>query len=538
MDNVREIIRRAKDAKGRQGQWYTYWDDLARVHIPRMLGFMEQRPEAERQDDIFDGTPMHAARGLANAIGGLLRPDGEDWVRIKAEDDALNSNDEAKRWLDFASVRLRAAMENPKARMRQATGEVDLMLVVFGTGPLFIGENKTRDRLLYQAVPLRDAAIDWGEDGPMSLYRFKSLNVRQAIAEFGEENLGRRAKDLVSSKDWQSKLTYIHAVTPRDHQPGKTKKNMPFASLWIEEESAHLVAESGYFEFPYIVPRMETAPGEDYGRSPAMVALPDANTLQAMGETILIAGQRAADPPIFAPNDGTFVEANTFPGGISYYDADLASKLRGNPIFPMDTGHNLPISRDMQRDSREQVFAAFFRNVLNLPIAGPQMTATEVIQRREEMIREVGPLFGRLESDYTAPMVERTFNIMLRGGAFFPIPKVLAGKDIVFEYESPVKRARQMIEIETARQFKMEMIELSQFDPKAFDNFNTDEYVRHISTTLRVPAKLLNPPEWVAAKRENDKKMQAAQMELVQAQQLAGIAKDAGPAMKNLEGIM
>lgn len=531
---IEEIISRAEEVKGRQSTWWTYYDDLARVHIPRMLGFMETRPEGERIDDVFDGTPMHAARSLANAIGGLLRPTDETWVRIRASDTQLNMNHEARLWLDDSTERLKSALRNPKARMQQCTAEVDLMLVVFGTAPFFLGENSRRDGFLFQSIPLKDAAIEWGEEGPMSMYRFRQLTVRQAESAFGLDNLGEKAKDLIRSKSWDVKLTYIHAVRPRNQMPGKMAKNMPFASVWIEKESKHIVSESGYHEFPYVVPRMETAPGEDVGRSPAMIALPDANTLQAMGETILIAGQRAADPPIFAPNDGSFTEANTFPGGISYYDADTASRMRGNPIFPLDTGHNLPITRDMQQDTREQVFAAFFRNILNLPIRGPEMTATEVIQRREEMMREVGPMFGRLEAEYTSPLIDRAFNIMLRAGGFAPIPDVLKGRDIYFEYESPIKRARQVIEVEVARLLRDEFLMMANVKPDVMDHFNTDEYMRYMAQSLRAPIQLLNPIEAVQQKREADAQAQAQQAEMMAASEMANIAKNGAGAVKQL----
>lgn len=522
MDNVQNVIARAKAVKGKQGDWLTYWDDLARVHIPRMLGFSETREVGERHDDLFDGTPMHAARGLANSIGGLLRPDGEDWVRVKAVKEDLNNDYDAKIWLEDTGDRLRKAMENPRSRMRQCTGEVDLMLTVFGTGPFWLGENRDRNGLLYQAIHLKDAGIDWGESGPRGMYRFKKLTASQAADEWGVDNLGEQAKRALKedSGDKDRKFTYINAVMQRN-DAGRFRSRMPYASLWIEEESNHIVANSGFVEFPYIVPRMDTAPGEDYGRSPAMIALPDSNTAQAMGETILIAGQRAADPPIFAPNDGSFSAANTFPGGISYYDAELATKLRGNPIFPMESGHSLPITRDMQHDTREQIFAAFFKNILNLPIAGPQMTATEVIRRQEEMKREISPLFGRLEADYTGPMVERTFNIMMRAFAFSEVPDVLAGENVTFEYESPINRVRQMIEVEAARAYKDEMISLVEVKPDIMDNFDGDAYAEVMQEALKAPEKLRVDP---AIRDENRAIRAAKEAEIEKQNQIAGAA--------------
>src|SRR3990167_6286638 len=114
-----DLIKRAKDVRGLQSEWHQHWDDLARVMIPRLLGFSEQTiAGASRMDEIFDGTPMRAARGLANAIAAMLRPEGEKWVTIKVEEEELNDDDEARAWLEDTNERFRNALDNPKARMR------------------------------------------------------------------------------------------------------------------------------------------------------------------------------------------------------------------------------------------------------------------------------------------------------------------------------------------------------------------------------------------------------------------------------------
>lgn len=531
---VKDLVKRAHDVRSRQSNWFAFWDDLARVHVPRLLGFQEGHPMGQsRVDDIYDGTPMRAARGLANSIGALMRPEGERWPFVRAEDDRINDDEEARFWMEDAGERLRNAFDNPRARMRQVASEVELGLVVFGTAPFFVGESRRLNRLHFRAFHLRDIALDWDEEGLLAAYRFKKLNVRQAEAAFGEKNLGDRAREMIRDKKIDEKLTYINAVLPRQDRmvTGRAARNFPIASYWIEEDSEKFVEESGFHEWPYIVPRLETSPDEDFGRSPGMIALPDANTLQAMGETVLVAGQRAADPPLFAPNDGSFNEANTFPGGISYYDASLARALRGNPVFPLDTGHNLPITRDMQADMREQVFAAFFRNVLNLPVDGPQMTATEVIERREEWIREVGPMFARLEPEYLAPMVERAFMVMLRAGAFLPIPEALAGQNVKFEFESPVKRIRKQVEAAAARIFKEEVLQIAAIDPSALDVLNVDEYLRFQAEAGKVPLKLTRTPSEVQALREARAAQQQQAEQMAQFEQGASATKDLASAL-------
>ena len=516
-DRITNILKRWRSLESEKSPWLSHWEDLSRVMLPRRMGFTTTSVEGERRtDDIFDGTPMQAARGLANAIGGMLRPEGLPQIKIKTDVDSLNDIGEAKAWMEDSEKRLKDSFNNPHARFRQASGEIDQDLVVFGTGIMFIGESQKRNRLLFQSLHLKDATPFFSEDGiPEGMFIKRKLTARQLAARFGQERLSEKTREKVE-KTPDDRIDVLHVVIPREEVRGGAlfAKNLPVADLWIEIEANHEIAAGGFHEFPFIVPRWDTSSGESYGRSPGMIALPDADTLQAMGETILIAGQRSADPPLAAPNDGSFDALNTFPGGLSYYDVETAVALRGSPFFSLESGTNLPISRDMQQDSRQQVLNAFFKNILNLPVDGPEMTAAEIAARKEEFMREVGPAFGKLETDYEAPMVERSFMIRLRAGGFAPIPEVLQGQNIIFEYDSPVKRIRQQIEAAAASRWAQEMIVLGEVKPGAIDLINEDELGRFSAEALGVPGKIVNGADIV-------EQIRAARQEALEAQQQA-----------------
>lgn len=537
-DNPQALIKRWEKLSGGRDTWLSHWEDLARVMLPRRLGFTTSPVNGDRRtEELYDGTPMQAARGLANAIGGMLRRD--KWFHLKTED---ASSDEAKAWIADTEQRMRDALENTKARFRQATGECDLDLVVFGTAEMFIGESRRLGNLLFQSLHLKDGCVLYSDEGEAEgMFRAREYTIRQAIKEFGEDRLSEATrKRLGENREGvlDEKIRFLHAVVPREegHKGALLSRNLPFTDTWIEIDAKHEVRSGGFHEFPFVVPRWDTSSGEDYGRSPGMIALPDAATLQAMGETMLVAGQRAADPPLMAPNDGSFAEANTFPGGISYYDVETAAAIGGkNPFFPLDTGAHMPLTRDMQLDTRSQIFAAFFRNVLNLPVEGPEMTATEVIQRKEEFIREIGPVFGRLETDYTAPMVMRAFMIMLRGGGFLPIPEELQGRNVRFEYESPVKKVRQQVEAAAARLWVAEHIDAATATqrPEILDVINFDAYSRFTHDANGLPPSIINGTDQIEAIRQQRAEQMQAMQEAQQMQQAADIGKTAADAAKS-----
>jgi len=538
---VKEIMRRAETAKARRNLFDQHYEDLARVFAPRQQGFVTTFPEGEqRNDDIYDGSAMQAARGLANAIGSIIRPDGGDpWVRMRAADDDIDNMEEAQDWLEDATHRLMGAISNPKSRSRHALGETDFSLVVFGEAPLFIDQSVGGRHLIFQATPLRRTFVIFDEYGaPHGVFFYRNLTLSQAKEKFGAEALSQTSQKKLSegAKNLDDKVEFLHAILPRKEgfAGALFARNLPIADLWIETGEEHIVQRGGYHEFPFVVPRWDTTSGEDHGRGPGMIALPDGNTLQAMGETILVAGQRAADPALMIPNDGIIDIMNTLPGGLSYYDVEIAKMVGGNPIFPLDTKMNLPITLEMQQDRRELVFNAFFRHVLNLPIDRHNMTATEVMQRKEEFIREIGPVFGRLETDYTAPMVERCFNIMLRAEAFKPVPDVLAGRRVVFEYESPIKRIREEIQSMQAQEWVVEMLKLAEAKPEAADLVNMEEYGRLSARAKGVPTDIINDRETTAAAAQGRAQAQQQMAQVAQAQQVAEVADQGAGAMQKM----
>ena len=528
---IETILTRHKRLAGQRSEWESHWQELAEVMLPRRADFTaEARPGNKRTAKLYDSTPMLARRGLSSAIAGLLRPKTSRWFKMRTKDEALNERDEVKAWLEAAEDILFKAIHDPKSRFIQRSGEVDDDLVTFGTGCLFIGESRDLSRLMFRSYHLKDIVPVENGDGDIdTLFVSMTLSARQAAQRYGEENLGEKTKELLKEPNAEPDKTvkFLHVIGPRYERDPRLRdnRNLPVLSQIIDVESEHMVAELGYFEFPFAVPRWDTASNELFGRSPGMLALPDANTLQAMGKTLLVAGQKEVDPPLMAASDSVSGTPKTFPGGITYFDASALEGLGGNfPIRPLSQGANIPLGREMQNDVREQIFAAFFRNVLNLPIDSPAMTATEVLERKDEFIRTIGPVFGRLEADYNTPVVDRSFRILMRAGAFPEAPDILDGSDVRFEYASPVEQARTQIESASFARHLELMAPLAAQQPEIWDNYDGDEIARDGPSVHGFPSRYVRPREDVEAARQARAQAQQAQALLDGAGQAASLA--------------
>ncbi|WP_420348625.1 portal protein [Pelagibius sp.] len=509
---IDDLLARHKRLKDQRRLWESHWQELAEVMLPRRADFTTEHLAGERRrDHLFDGTPMLARRGLSAAIDGLLKPKTARWFRIKTRDEDLGEDEAVKRWLEMAEERLYRALYDRRARFIQRSGEVDDDLVTFGTGVLFVGEGRDLNRLLFRSFHLKDVVLGENADGEIdTVFVTLRLTARQAAQRFGEAALGRDTREALKDGGEDKPFTFLQAVMPRRGRDSRRRDNasLPFASVVIDVQSEHRVSESGYHEFPFAVPRWDTAAGEVYGRSPGMIALPDANTLQQMGKTLLVAGHKAVDPPLLVGDDSVFGTPKTFPGGITTFDMQAARDLGRIPIEPLQTGFNLPLGREMQKDARDQIWAAFFRNVLQLPVDAPRMTATEVLERKEEFIRTIGPVFGRLESDYIGQVVERSFNILLRAGAFPEAPEILQGREVVFDFASPVEQARRQIEAAGAARSVELLAPFVQADPGILDNFDGDAIARDTPEIFGMPQRWLRPKEAVESLREGRQQAQ------------------------------
>lgn len=547
MSEVLDLLQGFHDKKARRSNWEHHWQDIADHMEPHSSFARSEVRGGLRGEKIFDTTAQQAKRGLAAALDGLIKPRSQRWFMVKPVDDDLAELDEVKRWTDNAADRMWNAIYESRARFIQASGETDNDLVTFGTGCLFVGENSSLNGFAFRAFDLKNFYLGVNSDGIVDQVDLVLwLTPRRAAERFGMENLGDKIQERLregGKRANEGETEYVQRIFPREHFDPKMigAENLPFASVTIDVESQHIIGKSGFHEFPCAIPRFDTAAGEIWGRSPAMLALADVKTNNQQGKTILRAGQLAADPPQVSVWDKAVSSQHRIPGGIVYASAEAWKVAGGAPIRPIQNGFNLPISREMQNDTREQIWNAFFRNVLNLPRDNPNMTATEVIERKEEFIRVIGPVFGRLEADYTAPVVERVFWVMARAGAFPPMPRALAERGgIRFDFRSPVTEARKQAEAQAGLQYAELMGPYAE-SPEAFGILDIEEMGRGVSEGVKMPAKWLKSREQVEQEQEAQAaalEQQAGQEQLLEGgQAVADILNKLPPEMaQTLEG--
>lgn len=538
---VERILRIYNTLAQEQTIWASVWQELAEYILPRksdMVGYLT--PGTKRTDKLFDSSAIHANELLAAAMQGTITNHATRWFGLRMRNDELNDIKAIKEWLEECAHRMFYAFNQSNFHSEVHEGYLDLG--AFGTTGLFMEEKKATDHRFFpgfnfRAMSLKEFVIAEGTDGRVNaVYRKFSLELFTAFKLFGEKLIegDYELTEKLVVKPYE-KIDILHCVYPRDFpDPRKGGRGMPFESVHIYPKGRRIIKESGYEEFPFMVPRWTKSSGEKWGRGPGHTALPDIKTLNRAIELILKALAKAIDPPIEVLDDsvlGGVVDMTA--GGVNVVrdkEAIKALLLKGEWDFA-----NLEI-----QDLKTAIRRIFFADQLQLQ-EGPQMTAHEVSVRYELMQRLLGPTLGRLEQELLNPLIERAFGIMLRAGALPPPPSELqeameGGEEIDIEYESPLalaQRSQELQSIERALSITAPLIELK---PELEDNFDVDEIVRHIAMLAGMPSKLLRDRDSRKQLRDGRQSAREDQRDMEEGERVSGILKNVAPLIKASQG--
>jgi hypothetical protein len=525
-DLTKNIMARFDRLKTGRQNWETHWQEVADYMQPRKADVTRTRSKGDKRTElIFDSSPIQAVELLAASLHGMLTNPSTPWFSLRYKDEGLDSDDEAKLWLEGVTDTMYTAFN--RSNFQQEIFELYHDLITFGTAAMFIEEDQN-DLLKFSTRHINEIYVTENDKGRIdTVYRKFKITLRAAAQQFGG-SLSEEAKNKVE-KDPFDEIDILHAVYPRqDFNPNKKdKQNMEFESVYLEYKNGNELSVGGFVEFPFVVPRYLKASHEIYGRSPAMTALPDVKMLNEMSKTTIKAAQKQVDPPLLVPDDGFLLPVRTVPGGLNFYRSGTRDRIE-----PLNIGANNPLGLNMEEQRRTAIRNVFYVDQLLLQ-QGPQMTATEVIQRNEEKMRLLGPVLGRLQSELLKPMIDRCFAILLRNNQFAPAPDFLSGQDIEIEYVSPLAKAQKSTELSSITRAIEILGSLANVAP-VFDYINFDALVKHVADLVGVPQKVLKLQSQVNAEREQAAQQQQQMAQMQQLQQVAKAGGDIAPLAKAL----
>lgn len=533
---AKELIERQEALASNRGTWEQHWREIAELMSPMRDDFNVQRtPGEKRTSKIFDGTPGLAAENLASGLWGMLTNSANKWFELRTADEDLNESQGVREWLESATTRMMMAFAAGGQRFYTRVVDLYSDLVHFGTGVFYTDEDISGKGLHFSCRYLGECYIaENARERVDTVIRKHRMTARQALQKFGEK-LGPKLRTCAEQHP-EKPVELLHAVLPVEEYDGTLPKTpvgwqpWQYASVYLSLEDVNILEERGYYDFPYQVPRWSQKSRSVYGDSPAMLALPDAKMLNQMSRTTIVGAQKAVDPPLLAPDEGSIrgIRISTGASGIIYGGIDAQGRRLYDTLEPRGA---IGLGLEMEEQRRIAVREAFYASLLLL-VNQPGRTATEVLALQEEKMRLMGPHLGRVQSEFLDPLVERVFGLMMRGGQLPPPPEELRNQRIEIEYVSPMARAQKASEAHAVVRTLEVAAPLVQISPEVFDNFDMDAMVRLAGNAYGLPATMMRDPREVEEMRQQRQKMQIAAAAAQAAPGLAQAAKSGAEAQK------
>jgi hypothetical protein len=528
--NAAQIIKRADTLKSDRATTEAHWQEVADFLLPsREFTTHTVAGSRTRQRWIFNTTPVSANEQLAGGLHGMLTSPALRWFKLipggMRAAQMADSDSEVKEWFEDATERMYARFNSPKAGFNTSAHEAYLDIAAFGCGPMFIGD-AGKAGPMFRTTSLSECFISldgWGKVD--TLFRIYKWSARNIIANWPKAQSPQLKKAAEVAPDQRFEI--VHAVYPK---PEGVRAEGDFVSCYVLREGVETLEEGTFLEFPYAFARWSRRSGEDYGFGPGMMALPDVRMLNRMEEVNLKGFAKAVDPPMALPSDGFLSPLNLNPSALNYYDATAAMKDR---ILPLGGNARPDLGLEYIQAVEARVRELFYVTWMNLPTR-PNMTATEVMQRRDEQLRLLGPMVSRLQQEFLGPIIERTFAIMWRNGLFAPPPDALSGIQWEVEYQSPLALAQKSSDADSVLKWMGFIVEAAKADPSVLDVVDLPKTARFMADRYGAPGSSIRTEAEAQELADSRQQAQAGMMQVEAAQGVASAAKDGTAALAQM----
>lgn len=542
-----EVMR--AQLENERSSFLSHWRDLSDFILPRRARFTvtDVNRGDRRNQKIIDSTASLAHRTLRSGMMSGVTSPARPWFRLTTPDPSLGDFGPAKAWLHIVTTRM--------ATVFLRSNVYNVLPIIYGDMGTFatasIGVEEQFDDSLIRCYPFPVGSYCIANNDKLKVDVFTrtfQMTVRQLVQRFGQKNQS-------GSADWSNFSTYVknlwdeakyetwvqvsHAIAPnKEFDPDKVHSKfkrygscyyetgaMGAERSYIQDGEETYLREAGYDNFPILCPRWEITGEDVYGTDcPGMTALGDIKQLQLGEKRSLQAIEKMINPPMIGPSSLKTVKASILPGDITYSD-----EREGQKGFRAAHEINIRISELEQKQGqvRQRIQRAYYEDLFLMLASSDrrQITAREIDERHEEKLLALGPVLEQLNQDLLDPLIDNTFEIMLRRGLIPEPPKELQGQNLKVEYISIMAQAQKYVGLAGIERFTGFAQNIIAAVPTAADKIDTDQLLDVYGDLTSIPPGIVRSDEDVASMRAQRDQAAQQQHAAEVAQQSAGAAK-------------
>ena len=528
--------------KTERSPWEFQWRVINELMLPRKKDFAGSN-QINKEAKRFDSTAMHGNSVLAAAIVGAMTPQHLDWFSLAVGgQEGLPPDSAIEDWTQIVSTKMHTALQ--QSNFASEFEESLLDLGAPGTGALFEEEIKRKGDgefrgIQFSSWPIGEYWIAEAGNGMTNrIHREAVFTLKQIVERWGVQGLHESIRGKWEDEPLK-KVPILQAIWERNEGEKVSKEADLFnvANAYIDQTHKHLIETRGFNEFPVAVGRWSKVSGEVYGYSPGHTALPDTQVLNEADRLGLCAWVGEIAPPVLRLHESVI-------GRPDFRAHRINTITEFNALTFMERNSNVNADLVRREDKRKAIREIFFTDQIQfLPERGKTPpSAAEVQARLNIMLQILGTILSRIEWEMLQPVINRTFQIMLRAKQFpDPPPSLLqlagdGGGKLNISFVGPIARARRQAEAAALDNFLIRVQGMASLDPNAPRIIRTNDTIRHIASFEGIPSSLLKSDDEINKEIADEQQRLASQARLDQAEQATRIAKNAEPKGNPLGG--
>ncbi len=494
MAKIKEIKSRLASAVADRAQYDSYIDTAFRYSIPQRRIYLEAQNKMRPNPEIYDSTAVIGVQRFATKLQSMLVPSVQTWMKLKAgsnynEEEGVEASDRQIQY-DKDTETFFEELKHSNFDTQVAESFQDLAVT---TGAMLINPAPlgSRSCVQFKAVPINELYVENPSDGRITnVYRVHKMR----LDKIAEQYVGAKLSPLHEKMLLKDVNATVEVTESCIHRPltdiseidiSDVKSNWSFLS---REETVS----------PWVVFRENVVSGASLGFGRILRVLPDIKMVNKLKQLIIQSGSIAVSGTFTAHDDGVLNPYNVRlrAGGVIPVNSNDSS----NPsISRLDTPTNFDWGSMEIRDLQATINDMLLSNPYGSIEQAPVRTATEIASRNRELFDSVSSSFGRMQTEFVAPVIKRCVYIMQEAGRLGENIK-LDGRETTFDFISPLTRLQQSADIENVLEW---LSVISTFGEETLQlTANMDKVPAWLGAQYSIPQELIKTPKEQVATAE------------------------------------
>lgn len=478
LGSFEDLLKRFNKAQGRWELWRSIHQEAFDYAAPERETFRFRTPGQRKNRHIFDSTAALGLAQFASRMQGSLVPSWQQWINFTAGDDIDKGERESvDKQLEDSTDKFFSHINHSNFSTEITPTFSDLGI---GTGGIMVEENAFGDDtvLKFTNVPLAELYPEMPASGPVqSTWRKQAVEPRNIKATWPEADLPQDIEEKIKRNDSNN----IDIITGMLFNP----EDGLYHQLVLYPPAKKVIFAQAFNTKRLIVTRWHVTPGEVFGRGPIMCVLPDIRTVNKVKQFMLENAALQMAGVYTGVSDGVFNPhtVRIAPGSV----IPVTNNGTQNPsIAPLPLSGNIGLGDLVIEDLQGNIRRALFVDPLG-EVTDPVKSATEMMLRSQEALKNQGASIGRQMSELLTPITEAVVDILKTRGEM-PDFRV-DGREVAIKQQSPLAKAEDLDDFQNSQVWFQNIAALPQEIVAA--SVKIEDLPNYWADKLGVPASLL-----------------------------------------------